>query len=289
MPEQVLTDSITPVRLVAITAPVTAECSNAEELVAYCARVSAPNNQTNTATAGKLIRYLIRNNHWSPLEMVNITMEINTTRDIARQILRHRSFAFQEFSQRYATNLGFAKNRELRMQDSKNRQNSLETDNEQLRVEWDELQREVRLNTEEEYNWAIDQNIAKEQARVILPEGLTMSRMYMQGSLRSWIHYCMLRMGNGTQKEHREVAAQCWTIICKEFPSISDLFDPELEELVNNFAAKMKARLLDMKAEGKWGWNEGHIEFMKDRMIDNACRDQYVDTANFAMFLEAQQ
>jgi len=183
------------------------------DLVAYCARVSNPANQNNTETNERLIQYLIRNHHWSPLEMVNVCLEIETTRDIARQILRHRSFSFQEFSQRYAVaDLGISK-RELRLQDTKNRQNSIETEDETLAGIWSEKQASVARVSEEAYRWAIDNGVAKEQARVVLPEGMTMSRMYMNGTLRSWIHYIQLRSGNGTQKEHREVAMECARVI----------------------------------------------------------------------------
>ena len=176
-----------------------------DEFIAYVARVSNPSNQMNTETSQKLLKYLIRNKHWSPFEMVHVTMEIETTRDIARQILRHRSFSFQEFSQRYADptkDLGFV-TRKARLQDTKNRQNSIETDDDHLKSEWVNRQKKLISKVEEDYKWAIDNGIAKEQARAVLPEGLTLSRMYMAGSLRSWIHYCDLRMGNGTQKEHR--------------------------------------------------------------------------------------
>lgn len=198
---------------------------SAEDLVAYCARVSNPSNQSNFDTSSKLIKYLIDNQHWSPLEMVAVVMQIDTTRDIARQILRHRSFSFQEFSQRYAdpaSTLGFV-NRETRMQDYKNRQNSTECDIPEINNGWIEMQERVLDSIKEAQKWALDRGIAKEQARAILPEGMTMSRMYMSGNLRSWVHYCQLRMDNGTQAEHRDVANKCWVIICKQFPSISNL------------------------------------------------------------------
>jgi thymidylate synthase (FAD) len=181
----------------------------------------------NTETSQKLLKYLIKNKHWSPFEMVHVTMEIETTRDIARQILRHRSFSFQEFSQRYADptkDLGFV-TRKARLQDTKNRQNSIETDDDHLKSEWVNRQKKLISKVEEDYKWAIDNGIAKEQARVVLPEGLTLSRMYMAGSLRSWIHYCDLRMGNGTQKEHREVAAAAWELILDKFPSLEGALD----------------------------------------------------------------
>ena len=196
--------------------------SNIQDLICYCARVSNPSNQFNTETNENLIQYLIKNQHWSPLEMVNICLEINTTRDIARQILRHRSFSFQEFSQRYAiADLG-NEIREPRLQDTKNRQNSIETDNLQLKTEWEKKQEDVIHLTNETYIWAIEQGIAKEQARVVLPEGNTKSRMYMNGSLRSWIHYIKLRSANGTQKEHKEIAVQCAYAILPIFPMIMD-------------------------------------------------------------------
>jgi len=169
-----------------------------------------------------LIRYLIKNQHWSPFEMVNVVMEINTTRDIARQILRHRSFSFQEFSQRYAdptTDLGFEL-REARLQDTKNRQNSIETEDKELQAEWKIKQINLIAESKAAYDWAIENGIAKEQARVVLPEGNTQSRMYMNGTLRSWIHYCELRRANGTQKEHMEVAEDCWKIITERFPNV---------------------------------------------------------------------
>jgi len=189
-----------------------------QELVAYCAKVSNPANQNNTGTNEKLIEYLIRNNHWSPFEMVSICLEIETTRDIIRQILRHRSFSFQEFSQRYAVaNLGFEL-KEARIQDSKNRQNSIEIENEELKTEWSNKQKAVVDLVQENYTWAIQNGIAKEQARAVLPEGMTLSRIYMNGTLRSWIHYIELRSGNGTQKEHRDVAIACADAIDTIFP-----------------------------------------------------------------------
>lgn len=207
-------------------------CHSAEQLVAYAARVSNPTNQNNTKTAGKLVRYLIKENHWSPLEMVHITMEITTTRDISRQIIRHRSFSFQEFSQRYAQSERFS-TRMARLQDPKNRQNSIElegqedwgkggnkTTDERLYEQWNMKQREVINKAQENYKWALDNGIAKEQARAVLPEGNTETTLYMAGSLRSWIHYCQLRMGNGTQKEHMLVAQQCWEIIGVHFPDV---------------------------------------------------------------------
>ena len=193
---------------------------NAQELVAFCARVSNPSNQLNTETSEKLIQYLIKNAHWSPLEMVSACLEIETTRDIARQILRHRSFSFQEFSQRYANpveDLEFVI-REARLQDPKNRQNSISTDNEKIIEEWEQMQSKVIDKATEVYNWAIKNGIAKEQARSVLPEGNTVSRIYMNGTLRSWIHYIQLREENGTQKEHMEIAKACAEVINNIFP-----------------------------------------------------------------------
>ena len=198
---------------------------NAQELVAFCARVSNPSNQLNTETSEKLIKYLIKNAHWSPLEMVSACLEIETTRDIARQILRHRSFSFQEFSQRYANpvkDLEFV-TREARLQDLKNRQNSIENDDEEISNMWIEKQEHLINEARETYNWAIENGIAKEQARAVLPEGNTVSRMYMNGTLRSWIHYIELRSGNGTQKEHMEIAVACAEVITKIFPMSKNL------------------------------------------------------------------
>lgn len=193
---------------------------NIQDLVAYCARVSNPANQGNQQTNEKLIRYLTQHQHWSPLEMVSICLEIETTRDIARQILRHRSFSFQEFSQRYAVaDLG-VQIREARIQDTKNRQNSLDTDDASLKQEWEDIQTEVNASAIKAYQWALEKGIAKEQARVVLPEGNTVSRMYVNGTLRSWVHYIQLRSGNGTQKEHREVAVACANAIKPLFPMI---------------------------------------------------------------------
>jgi thymidylate synthase (FAD) len=199
-----------------------------QDLVAYCARVSNPSNQGNTETNEKLIRYLTKNQHWSPLEMVSICLEIETTRDIARQILRHRSFSFQEFSQRYAVaDLGF-ETREARLQDTKNRQNSIdiEEENSPLEIKWEKKQKELQEQIEEIYKWALTNGIAKEQARSVLPEGMTTSRMYMNGTLRSWIHYIQLRSGNGTQKEHREVAIACAETISTIYPMIKEFISP---------------------------------------------------------------
>lgn len=191
-------------------------------LVAYCARVSNPSNQMNMESSEKLLKYLIKHKHWSPFEMVSVCMEIETTRDIARQILRHRSFSFQEFSQRYANpveDLHFVC-REARLQDEKNRQNSVETNDQKLMNEWTEKQTKLIQVARETYEWAVANNIAKEQARAVLPEGNTMSRMYMNGTLRSWIHYIDLRSANGTQKEHMDVASMCGEVIGSIFPSL---------------------------------------------------------------------
>ena len=196
-----------------------------EDLCAYCARVSNPNNQQNTTTSRKLIKYLVKNKHWSPLEMVNACIEIETTRDIARQILRHRSFSFQEFSQRYADpteELEFV-TREARLQDPKNRQNSIECDDIRIKSTWEVRQLEVIDRVQKEYRWAIENGIAKEQARSLLPEGLTMSRLYMNGTLRSWVHYIELRSANGPQNEHAEIAMACAVEIAKVFPLIKDI------------------------------------------------------------------
>lgn len=199
--------------------------SDAQELIAFCARVSNPSNQFNNETSEKLIRYLVRHQHWSPLEMVSACMEITTTRDIARQILRHRSFSFQEFSQRYAdpiTDLEFV-TRSGRLQDPKNRQNSIEHDDNLLENEWYRAQQRVIYAARREYEWAIKNGIAKEQARAVLPEGLIQSRLYMNGTLRSWIHFIELRSGNGTQLEHQAVAVECARAIAAIFPMAQDL------------------------------------------------------------------
>lgn len=205
---------------------------DAQELIAYCARVSNPANQFNTETSEKLIRYLVKHKHWSPLEMVSACCEIVTTRDIARQILRHRSFSFQEFSQRYADPTAELDQafvlREARFQDTKNRQNSVELDqnNQEQRLlsyEWERAQKRVLHAVKDSYRWAIENGIAKEQARAVLPEGLTVSRMYMNGTLRSWIHFIELRSGNGTQKEHMLIARACAEVIAKIFPMATDM------------------------------------------------------------------
>jgi len=202
--------------------------TDAQELIAFCARVSNPSNQFNTETSEKLIRYLIKNKHWSPLEMVSACLEIETTRDIARQILRHRSFSFQEFSQRYADptkDLSFVV-REARLQDEKNRQNSIEMEptigNAMIQDEWKQRQLELIKMVNDTYTWAVKKGIAKEQARAVLPEGLTVSRLYMNGTLRSWIHFIDLRSANGTQKEHQLVAKECAKVITEAFPMANE-------------------------------------------------------------------
>lgn len=198
---------------------------DAQDLVAFCARVSNPSNQLNTETSQKLISYLIKHQHWSPLEMVSACIEITTTRDIARQILRHRSFSFQEFSQRYADptkDLEFVI-REARLQDLINRQNSIETDNQDLQQQWSQLQNNVIAQARLAYQWAIENGIAKEQARAVLPEGLIESKLYMNGTLRSWIHYIDLRSANGTQKEHQQIALACAEVIATIFPLANEL------------------------------------------------------------------
>ena len=209
------------VKLISYTKNVNDE-KNFEDIVVYCARVSNPLNQMISSSNTKLIKYLISNHHWSPFEMVSICLEINTTRDIARQILRHKSFSFQEFSQRYAiADLGF-EIRDARLQDPKNRQNSFETSNDELKNEWVKIQNEIKEKTSNAYQWAISNGIAKEQARVILPEGNTLSRLYVNGTLRSWIHYIQLRSRNGTQKEHQIIAIECANVIKQIFPSITE-------------------------------------------------------------------
>jgi thymidylate synthase (FAD) len=199
-----------------------------QDLIAFCARVSNPSNQYNTQTSEKLINYLIKHQHWSPMELVSVCLEIETTRDIARQMLRHRSFSFQEFSQRYADptkDLNFVL-REARLQDTKNRQNSVEVEDtlfgENLKEQWKWMQQDVISASKKAYEWAVKHGIAKEQARAVLPEGLTVSRLYMNGTLRSWIHFIQVRSGNGTQKEHMQVALACAEVIAKVFPMASE-------------------------------------------------------------------
>jgi len=199
---------------------------NLQDLIAFCAKVSNPTAQINKETSERLIKYLIKHHHWSPLEMVNATLEIETTRDIAHQIVRHRSFAFQEFSQRYADPKEMGDMfilSEARMQDTKNRQNSIETEDEYIKERWEEEQLKVIMRAQTAYEWAINNGIAKEQARKVLPEGLTKSRLYMQGSIRSWIHYIELRGANGTQKEHMEIAHACAKVIADIFPLAKEI------------------------------------------------------------------
>jgi thymidylate synthase (FAD) len=222
-------EKIMKVRLISYSKPVDMiGVDNAEDLVAYCARVSNPDNQMSTETSEKLLKYLIRENHWSPFEMVSVCMEIETTRDIARQILRHRSFSFQEFSQRYANpedSLGWT-NREARLQDKQNRQNSIDTEDDELQHDWLIKQDKVKLASIQAYNWALEMGIAKEQARAVLPEGMMRSRLYMNGTLRSWLHYIDLRSAHGTQKEHIEIAKECGVEIGKIFPFAERWFNP---------------------------------------------------------------
>ena len=220
------------VKLVSFTVPCTDDLpldSDVLDLIAYCARVSNPSNQQNTDTSDKLIKYLVKHKHWSPFEMANATLEIETTRDIARQILRHRSFTFQEFSQRYADpvkELTF-ETREARLQDEKNRQNSIDTDDRELHKEWLRIQQDVIRQSKFAYSWAINNGIAKEVARAVLPEGLTMSRMYVNGTIRSWIHYIDIRSDIATQKEHREIALACAKAIADIFPMITEFAHEE--------------------------------------------------------------
>jgi thymidylate synthase (FAD) len=220
------------VKLVSFTVPCTSDLpldSDVLDLIAYCARVSNPSNQQNTDTSDKLIKYLVKHKHWSPFEMANATLEIETTRDIARQILRHRSFTFQEFSQRYADpvkELTF-ETREARLQDTKNRQNSIETDDTSLQEDWNRRQELLINQAKAAYQWAIERGIAKEVARAVLPEGLTMSRMYVNGTIRSWLHYIDIRSDVATQKEHREIAMACAKVIAEIFPMITEFTHAE--------------------------------------------------------------
>ena len=214
------------VKLVSYSKPASGynDLGNCQDLIAFCARVSNPSNQMNTETSEKLINYLVTHKHWSPLEMASACLEITTTRDIARQILRHRSFSFQEFSQRYADptkDLDFV-TREARLQDTKNRQNSIEVDDHVLQDEWEEKQKMIIEMSKMAYTWAVDRGIAKEQARAVLPEGLPIWKMYMNGTLRSWVHYIELRTEAGTQKEHREIAKQCAIQIAKILPLVTN-------------------------------------------------------------------
>ena len=219
---------MTQVKLISYsTAPEGTALTDVQELIAFCARVSNPSNQMNKETSEKLIKYLIKHKHWSPLEMVSACLEINTTRDIAHQIVRHRSFSFQEFSQRYADPAEFGDQfviREARLQDTTNRQNSIDVEAEVLHNEWHARQQTVIDLAKETYEWAIDNGIAKEQARAVLPEGNTKTRLYMNGTLRSWIHYIDLRAANGTQKEHMEIAQACARVIAEIFPLANEIF-----------------------------------------------------------------
>ena len=218
------------VYLIAMSKPTAiTDCWTAEQLVAYTARVSNPANQSNMETASKLVKYLIKHAHWSPFEMVHLTMGIDTTRDISRQILRHRSFSFQEFSQRYAVSENFTIDREARLQDTKNRQNSISTGDDGLQATFTEAQRKVLAEASKAYDHCLKMGIAKEQARALLPEGLTETTLYMAGSLRSWIHYITLRAGNGTQKEHMEIAQQCREIVECHFPMLKDYFSEQID------------------------------------------------------------
>ena len=205
----------------------TSQTETLQDMVAYCARVSNPANQHNQETNPKLLKYLIKNQHWSPFEMVSICLEIKTTRDIARQILRHRSFSFQEFSQRYAQVDESFVTREVRLQDNKNRQNSISSEDQQLQTEWDERQQALAEQAKETYQWALEQGIAKEQARAVLPEGMTPSTLYMNGTLRSWIHYIQVRSEKGTQKEHRALAVAAAEAIAPLFPLIEEFVSKE--------------------------------------------------------------
>ena len=229
------------VNIIAITDPKINGIKTCEEFLGYVARVSNPSNQMNTETMPRLIKYLMKNGHWSPFELINVTLEIETTRDIARQILRHRSFSFQEFSQRYADptkSLGFV-SREPRKQDPKNRQNSIDFDESDVEVlgEWNKRVKNSIERAQEDYEWAVENNIAKEQARSFLPEGLTSSRLYMAGTLRSWIHYIQTRSANGTQKEHMEIAQLIEKELRKHFPSVFEAIDeirnePKAQQIV---------------------------------------------------------
>ena len=228
-------DKITNVRLVSYSKPADLlDVKDTQDLAAYCARVSNPANQLNSGTSEKLIRYLVKHQHWSPLEMVSACLEITTTRDIARQILRHRSFSFQEFSQRYANpveDLAFVL-RDARLQDTKNRQNSIEIDiytddGRRLAYQWEQMQQGVINKAKDAYTWAVEHGIAKEQARAVLPEGNTVSRLYMNGTIRSWIHYIQLRAANGTQKEHILIAIECAKAIAKIFPMATEFLPQE--------------------------------------------------------------
>lgn len=254
------------VRLIAITKPVTNEIfhenNDAQDLIVYCARVSNPSNQANFETGDKLLKYCIRKKHWSIFEMVNVVMEIKTTRDIGRQILRHRSFHFQEFSQRYAeVDTDLMEYRECRLQDQKNRQNSITTDDEELKQWWIGIQITTEQMVKSAYKAAIERGIAKEQARAILPEGMTPSVMYMNGTLRDWFHYCMLRMTNGTQKEHQDIAKMAWEILLLEFPFLREV-DATVTEAIsqdNYSTSPYGSYSMTVNFDLKDGWNNGQI------------------------------
>ena len=209
------------VKVISVSMPVVKNITSPDEIISFTARVSNPSNQTNKLTAPRLLKYLREHHHWSPFEMAHCVLEINTTRDIARQILRHKSFSFQEHSTRYSESIGF-EDREARLQDTANRQNSLDTDDKELKDWWQRGIDKVKEDVGSFYQEALERGIAKEQARSVLPEGLTKSRLYMAGNMRSWIHYCQLRMGPETQKEHREIATECWEKILEHFPSLKD-------------------------------------------------------------------
>lgn len=247
------------INLVAVTKPLVKDENGneltAEQFIAYIARVSNPTNQLNNGTANKLLKYMVRNKHWSPFEQVDLTFEIKTTRDIGRQILRHRSFMFQEFSQRYAkVNTEDFEYREARLQDTKNRQNSIETDNKELQDKWNTYQRNIIQSSRLAYEWALDNGIAKEQARVVLPEGMTPTHMYMKGSLRSWITYLMVRTDSSTQKEHRNIAISIKALVLEQFPS--------LVETVNSLTtSNLRKRLINdlkemLKSEADTSWSK---------------------------------
>lgn len=210
-------------KLIAVTKPV--DNMDEEQLLAYIARVSNPKNQDNHETSSKLLKYLVKNKHWSPFEMINVVIEIECSRAIGRQILRHRSFSFQEYSQRYAEvdDTMFVDYLEARTQDQTNRQNSIITDDNFINDQWEIIQDLAKENSKKLYRKAIELGIAKEQARAVLPEGLTQTKMYLNGNLRTWIHYCQLRMANGTQKEHQDIAKECWLIITEQFPSLKNI------------------------------------------------------------------
>ncbi|WP_258367774.1 FAD-dependent thymidylate synthase [Komagataeibacter oboediens] len=218
------------VTLTGITKSMVPGVDTAAQLLAYCARVSSTANQMNHETGPKLLRFLVERREWSPLEMISLTMEIDTTRDIARQILRHRSFSFQEFSQRYAVVDDIPVFREARLQDHTDRQNSIETDDEELAGGWEDMQARVHIAADDAYSWALENGIAKEVARAVLPEGMTPSRLYMAGTLRSWMHYCALRCERKTQKEHREIAFDVADILREQFPDIADLIPSREDE-----------------------------------------------------------